>query len=114
MSVNIRTYTEVPKNRKHILMVRIVLVVILILFVIWILRPFLVTKDNGKNKDTLDKIINLNQSNTRQSKSIFIIIITIILFALIGWLLPKFGINFFALLQKIIPLIASLRGILPF
>ena len=30
------------------------------------------------------------------------------------WLLPKLGVNFFALLQKIIPLLSSLRGILPF
>ena len=38
----------------------------------------------------------------------------IILFALFLWLLPKFGINFLSFFQKIIPLISTLRGILPF
>ena len=95
-------------------MVRLIILIILILFAIWILRPFLKTKDSSKNKNTVDRIINSDQSKLRQSNNIFIIIITIILLALVVWLLPKLGINFFALLQKIVPLIASLRGILPF
>ena len=95
-------------------MVRLILLIILILFVIWLLRPFLKTKDSSKTKDTVDRIINSDQSNLGQSKNIFIIIIMIILLAVVVWLLPKLGINFFALLQKIIPLIASLRSILPF
>ena len=95
-------------------MVRLILLFTLILFAIWILRPFFKTKDSNKNKDTVDRIINSDQSNLRQSNNIFIIIITIILLALVVWLLPKLGINFFALLQKIVPLIASLKGILPF
>ena len=95
-------------------MVRLILLIILILFVIWILRPFLKTKDRSKTRDTVDRIINSDQSNLRQSNNIFIIILTIILLALVIWLLPKLGINVFALLQKIVPLIASLRGILPF
>ena len=95
-------------------MVRLILLIILILFVIWILRPFLKTKDSSKTKDAVDKILNSDQSNFRQPNNISIIIIMIILIALVVWLLPKLGINLFALLQKIVPLIASLRGILPF
>ena len=95
-------------------MVRLILLIVLILFVIWILRPLLKTKDSRKTKDTVDRIINSDQSNLRQSRNIFIIITTMILLALVVWFLPKLGINFFALIQKIIPLIASLRGILPF
>ena len=95
-------------------MVRLILLIILILFVIWILRPFLKTKDSSKTKDTVDKILNSDQSRFRQPNNIFIIIIVTILIALAFWLLPKLGINFLGLLQKIIPLISSLRGILPF
>ena len=95
-------------------MVRLILLIILILFVIWILRPFLKKKDSSKTKDTVDRIINSDQSKLGQSINIFIIMLTIILLALVIWLLPKLGINFFALFQKIVPLIASLRGILPF
>ena len=95
-------------------MARLVLFTILILFVIWVLRPFFKTKDNNKNKGTLDKILNPRQSNFRQSKIIFIIITAIIMLTLVVWLLPKLGINFLSLFQKIIPLIFSLRGILPF
>ena len=95
-------------------MVRLILLIILILFVIWILRPFLKTKDSTETKDVVDKILNSDQSRFRQPNNIFIIIIGTILIALAFWLLPKLGINFLGLLQKIIPLISSLRGILPF
>mgnify|MGYP001201883675 CR=1 FL=1 len=94
-------------------MVRLILLIILILFVIWILRPFLKTKDSTKTKDAVDKILNSDQSRFRQLNNIFIIVIVTILIALAFWLLPKLGINFLGLLQKIIPLISSLRGILP-
>ncbi len=95
-------------------MVRLILFIIIAIFVVWILRPFLVTKDKNKNKDMVDRILDSDQSNFRQKNSFLIIIITVFLFALVFWLLPKFGINFFAILQKIIPIISSLRGILPF
>ena len=95
-------------------MVRLILLIILILFVIWILRPFLKKKDSSKTKDTVENIINSDQHNFKQPNNFFIIIVTIILLALVAWLLPKLGINFFSLLQKMIPLISSLRGILPF
>ena len=95
-------------------MVRFILLIILILFLVWILHPFLKADGGKKNKDTIDRILDPNQSNFRQKNTILFIFIALNLLALVLWLLPKFGINFFALLQKIIPIISSLRGILPF
>ena len=94
-------------------MVRLILLLILILFVVWILRPFLRTKDNHKTKDTVERILDPDRSNFRQQNTV-LIISAVILLALTVWLLPKFGINFLGLLQKIIPIMSSLRGILPF
>ena len=94
-------------------MVRLILLIILILFVAWMLRPFLRTKDSNKTRNTVDRILNSDRSNFRQQKTV-LIISAVILLALVVWLLPKFGINFLVLLQKIIPIISSLRGILPF
>ena len=95
-------------------MVRLILLLILILFVAWILRPFLRKKHRNKTKDTVEKILDADQSNFRQQNTALIIISAIILLALVVWILPKFGINFLCLLQKIVPIISSLRGILPF
>ena len=95
-------------------MVRLILLLILILFVAWILRPLLRTKDSNKTQNTVERILDSDRSNFRQQNTVLIIISAVILLALIVWLLPKFGINFLALLQKIIPIISSLRSILPF
>ncbi len=95
-------------------MVRIILLIILILFVIWILRPFLKTKRSSKTKDTVNRIRNSSQSNLKGPNNISIIITATTFIALAFWLLPKLGINFLALLQKIIPMVSSLRGIFPF
>ena len=95
-------------------MVRIILLIILILFVIWLLRPFLKTKRSSKTNDTVNRILNSGQSDFRRPNNVSIIIIATIFMALAFWLLPKLGINFLALLQKIIPIVSSLKGILPF
>ena len=95
-------------------MVRLTLLIILILFLVWILRPFLITRDRKKAKDKAKKIFDSDHNTLSQQNTILIIITAITLLALVVWLLPKFGINFFALLQKIVPLISSLRSILPF
>ena len=95
-------------------MFRIILLLILILFVAWILRPFLRTKDSNNTKDTVKKILDANRSNFRQQNTALLIISAVIVLALVVWLLPKFGINFLGLLQKVIPIMSSLRGILPF
>ena len=95
-------------------MVRLILLLILILFIAWILRPFLRTKDSKNTKDTVERILNTDQSNFKQKNTTLIIISAIFLLALVVWLLPRFGINFLGLLQKVIPIISSLRGILPF
>ena len=58
--------------------------------------------------------MNSDKSNVRQQNTMFIIISVVLLFALLMWLLPKIGINLLSLFQKIIPIISTLRGILPF
>ena len=95
-------------------MVRLILFLFFILFIIWILRPFLKTKNGNEKTNELENIINSDKSNSRQPNTIFIIISVVLLFALFLWLLPKLGINLLSLFQKIIPLISTLRGILPF
>ena len=104
---------EAAKNRENVFMVRLILLLVLILFVAWLLRPFLRTKDSNKTKNKIDRILDSDRSNLRQKNTV-LIISAVILLALVVWLLPKFGINFLGLLQKIIPIISSLRAILPF
>ena len=112
-TVNLTVNFEATKHREIIFMIRLILLLILILFLAWILLPFLRTKDSNKTKDTVESILDSDRSKFRQQNSV-LIISTVILLALIVWLLPKFGINFLGLLQKIIPIMSSLRGILPF
>ena len=95
-------------------MVRLILFLVLILFIIWILRPFLKTKNGDEKNNKLENIMNSNKSTFRQPNTIFIVISVVLLFALFLWLLPKLGINLLSLFQKIVPLISTLRGILPF
>ena len=95
-------------------MVRLILFLVLILFIIWILRPFLKTKNGDEKNNELENIMSSDKSTFRQPNTIFIVISVVLLFALFLWLLPKLGINFLSLFQKIIPLISTLRGILPF
>jgi len=95
-------------------MVRLILILVLILFIIWILRPFLKTKNGNEKNNKLEDIMNSDKSTFMQPNTIFIIISVVLLFSLFLWLLPKLGINLLSLFQKIIPLISTLRGILPF
>ena len=95
-------------------MVRLFLLMIIILFIVWILRPFLNTKNSTKNKDNVDRILDPDKNSLRQQNTVLMIIGAIVLLALVLWILPKFGINLPALLQKIIPIVSSLRSILPF
>ena len=93
---------------------RLILILVLILFIIWMLLPFLKTKNGNKKNNKLEEIMNSDKSNFRQPNTVFLIISVVLLFALFLWLLPKLGINLVSLFQKIIPLISTLRGILPF
>ena len=95
-------------------MVRLILFLVLILFIIWILWPFLKIKAGDEKNNKLENIMNSDKSTFRQPNTIFIIISVVLLFALFLWLLPKLGINVLSLFQKIIPLLSTLRGILPF
>ena len=95
-------------------MVRLILILVLILFIIWILWPFLKTKNGNEKNNKLEDIMNSDKSTFMQPNTISIIISVVLLFSLFLWLLPKFGINLLTLFQKIIPLLSTLRGILPF
>ena len=95
-------------------MIRLILILILIIFAISLFRPFLKTKESNKTRNKINKILIPNKVKFRQTNSIFLIIIAIFLFVLFVWLLPKFGVNVVTLLQKIVPIIFSLRNILPF
>lgn len=95
-------------------MIRLILLITLILFIAWIIRPFLTTKETIKTKNTIDRILDPYRSNFRHQNTPLLLITALVLLALFVWLLPKFGINVVSLLQKIVPLISSLRGILPF
>ena len=95
-------------------MVRLILLIALILFVVWLLRPFLKNTAGNKNQETVDRKLDPDQSSFRQQKTYLMVMTVLLVLAILIWILPKFGINFFALLQKIIPIISSLRGILPF
>ena len=95
-------------------MVRLILILALILFILWILRPFLKTKDGNEKNNKLEDIMNSDKSTFMQPNTFFIIISVVLLFSLFLWLLPKLGINLLSLFQKIIPLLSTLRGILPF
>ena len=95
-------------------MVRLILIFVLILFIIWILRPFFKTKNGNEKNNKLEDIMNSDKGTFMQPNTFFIIISVVLLFALFLWLLPKLGINFLSLFQKIVPLISTLRGILPF
>ena len=95
-------------------MVRLILFLVFILLILWILRPFLKTKNGNEKNNKLEEIMNSDKSNVRQQNTMFIIISVVLLFALLMWLLPKIGINLLSLFQKIIPIISTLRGILPF
>ena len=95
-------------------MVRLILFLVLILFIIWMLQPFLKTKNLNKKKNKLDEIMNSDKRNVSQPNTFFLIISVVFLFALFLWILPKLGINLLSLIQKIFPLLLTLRGILPF
>ena len=95
-------------------MVRLILFLLLIILILWILRPFLKTKNGNEKNNKLEEIMNSDKSNFSQPNTIFLIIFVVLLFALLFWLLPKLGINLLSLFQKIIPLLSTLRGILPF
>ena len=80
-------------------MVRLILFLVLILFIIWILRPFLKTKNGDEKNNELENIMSSDKSTFRQPNTIFIVISVVLLFALFLWLLPKLEINFLSLFQ---------------
>ena len=102
------------QKSRELLMIRLIFLIVLTLFLIWILKPFFKKKDRDNKQDGFNSILNPEKTNFPQSSKVFIVITVLVLLALVIWILPKFGINFFALLRKIISIILSLRGSLPF
>ena len=94
-------------------MFRLILLVVLFLLVIWMLQLFL-NKKTPKDKDLVEQILDPNQVNLRQPNISLLIITVLIILGLGMYILPKIGINFFSIVQKLVPLISSLRSILPF
>ena len=95
-------------------MVHIILSILLVLFVIWNLRPLFKSKGHGKTEEIEDNTLNSNKKNLVRLNNIFAIMALTILFGLIVFILPKFGKNFLALTQRISSLISYLRSILRF
>ena len=78
-------------------MIRLILLLILVLFVAWILRSFLRTKDSNKTKDTVEKILDANLSNSG-SKILLYFNKRCNCISISCLASPKFGINFLGLL----------------
>ena len=95
-------------------MAHLILFLVLILFVIWVLWPFFKKQDENKNDGEFEKTLYSERSKFRDLNAIFVILSAVIVLSLFLWLLPKFGINLLSLFQKILTLISTLRGILPF
>tara|TARA_B100000963_G_C22456234_1_gene593487 strand:- start:261 stop:548 length:288 start_codon:yes stop_codon:yes gene_type:complete len=95
-------------------MVYLIIFIALTLFAIWVLQPFLKSKDSDKNKSTLENNRISDERNINRPRAIFKILAFAILFALVVWLLPKIGINFLSLFQKIVSLTSVMRNVLPF
>ena len=95
-------------------MVPLIILLILIIFFMWIVRPFLKTTEINKSKETSDNTLNSEQKNLRPKNNTLILIPVVIFLALVVWLLLKLGINFFALFQRMFHIISYMRGILPF
>ena len=59
-------------------MVRLILILVLVLFIIWILRPFLKTKNGNQKNNKLEDIMNSDKITFIQQNTIFIIISVIV------------------------------------
>ncbi len=82
-------------------MIRLILLIIVILFFLWLISNLFL-----KDKKELDKKLKI-------SKPLLLlgIVAGIVLFAFI---LPRFGLNTLFLIQKIAPFLSFLRGFIPF
>ena len=94
-------------------MIRLVAIVAIVGFVLWLISPFLKKRTRESKTNNLDKILEKKQ-RTLITISFYIIPFLVVIFVIVTWILPKLGINTLGLLQKILLMISSLRAILPF
>ena len=95
-------------------MTRLILIILIGGFILWIFTPLLKNRKRQDEASSLDQILQPKANSFFGKNLLLVIILAGVFFVVASWFLPKFGINIFGLLQKILPLISSLRGILPF
>ncbi len=95
-------------------MTRLILVILIVGFVLWLFAPLLKNRKNRDETSSLDQILQHKKSSFLGNNLLLIIMSAVIILVLAFWFLPRLGINTVGLLQKILPLITSLRGLLPF
>jgi hypothetical protein len=82
-------------------MIRLLILICIILFFTWLISTLFF----GDKKE-------LNRKLVFPKSSLFLILLVVALLAF--WVLPRLGINPLLLIQKIFPLLASIRNFIPF
>ncbi len=82
-------------------MLRLILLIIIILFFLWLISNLFL-----KSKEDLNKKVKLSRP--------LVFLTVIIISLLIFFILPRLGLNPLMLIQKILPFISYLRGFIPF
>tara|TARA_A100001388_G_C28546291_1_gene392661 strand:- start:201 stop:449 length:249 start_codon:yes stop_codon:yes gene_type:complete len=82
-------------------MIRLLILICIILFFAWLISSLFF----GDKKE-------LNRKLVFPKSSLFLILLIVVLLAF--WVLPRLGVNPLLLIQKILPLLSSIRNIIPF
>ena len=82
-------------------MIRLLILICIILFFAWLISSLFF----GDKKE-------LNRKLVFPKSSLFLILLIVVLLAF--WALPRLGVNPLLLIQKILPLLSSIRNIIPF
>ena len=82
-------------------MIRLLILICIILFFAWLISSLFF----GDKKE-------LNRKLVFPKSSLFLILLIVVLLAF--WVLPRLGVNPLLLIQKILPLLSSIRSIIPF
>ena len=82
-------------------MIRLLILICIILFFAWLISTLFF----GDKKE-------LNRKLVFPKSSLFLILLIVVLLAF--WVLPRLGVNPLLLIQKILPLLSSIRSFIPF
>ena len=82
-------------------MIRLLILICIILFFAWLISSLFF----GDKKE-------LNRKLVFPKSSLFLILLIVVLLAF--WVLPRLGVNPLLLIQKILPLLSSIRSFIPF